>query len=146
VTLPPAARVVVPVASRVAWPDRRADAEQVRGAPPGTPVVLADRRLGSRGRLRRHADRLGVSIEAEYVLLPTWEHPVFVSDDGSESLRWLVRTLGTVPPHVRRGRLALEAGLRLWLALASAGAPGERLAAGLLTAVAPARIVVGRRR
>lgn len=145
-TIPSAARVLLPQGAALAWPTSAADAERVMALPPGAPVALADRRVGSRARLRRDAARLGVAIDAEYVVLPTWSQATFVANDDPTSVRWLMSTLATTPPDLRRGRLAIHVALRVWGSLAAAGRPGARLAARLLTVVAPGRLVIGRRR
>ena len=144
-TIPPAARVLLPQNAALAWPDSSGDADRVMALPPGAPVALADRRLGSRSRLRRQASRLGVVVDAEYVVLPTWGRATFVANDDPASLRWLMSTLATTPPDLSRGRLAVDVALRLWLSLAGAGRPGADLAARLLVVVAPGRLVIGRR-
>lgn len=144
-SIPPAARVLLPQNAALAWPDSSGDADRVMALPPGAPVALADRRLGSRSRLRRQASRLGVVVDAEYVVLPTWGRATFVANDDPASLRWLMSTLATTPPDLSRGRLAVDVALRLWLSLAAAGRPGAGLAARLLVVVAPGRLVIGRR-
>lgn len=144
-SIPAAARVLMPQSTALAWPGSAGDADRIIALPPGAPVALADRRLGSRARLRRHAARLGVVVDAEYVVLPTWDRATFVANDDPASLRWLMSTLATTPPDLSRGRLAVDVALRLWLSLAATGRPGAGLAARLLVIVAPARLVIGRR-
>jgi hypothetical protein len=146
VIVPAAARVLLPEGAALVWPRRPEDVAHVAGLPSGAPVALADRRLGSRARLRRDADRLGVDIEGEYVVLPTWSRATFVAHDDPASVRWLMTTLGTTPPDVSRGRVAIELGLWCWRSLAAAGRPGAAVAARCLTVVAPGRLVIGRRR
>jgi hypothetical protein len=146
VTIPSAARVLLPQGATLAWPSRSEDNEAVMALPPGAPVALADRRVGSRARLRRDAVRLGVAIDAEYVVLPTWNRAMFVANDDPSSVLWLMSTLATTPPDIRRGRLTIHVALASWRLLAAAGRPGAGLAARLLTLVTPARLVIGRRR
>ena len=145
VNVPPAAQVVLPPDAALVWPSRPADRARLRALSPGAAVALADRRIGGRARLRRQAARHGIVLDAEYVVLPTWGSAAFVADDDPDSLRWLMATFATTPPHVRRGWMVVDVGLRAWLSAAAAGRAGARVAAGVLNALAPAHLAVGRR-
>jgi hypothetical protein len=100
-------------------------------------VALADRRLGSRHRLRRLAATLGVEVDEEYVVLPTWEQGTFVVEDDPATVSWFLSTMATAPPSLVRGGRAVELLLRGWRRF---------LSPGLVGAVAPARLVIGTRR
>ena len=143
--VPASASLLVPSGATVVWPSVPADAERALGLPAGSPVALADRRSGGRGRLRRAAVRLGVEVESEYVVLPTWSSATFVAADDRDAVTWLLSTFLTTPPRVVRGRLALEAVRRLVAATTRTrvGAASVRLVLGALV---PGRLVVGVRR
>lgn len=99
------------------------------------PVVLIDQHPRSRRRLRRAARELGVVPEREFVVLPTLDRPMVVVDDVEEAIRHFWTAVATVPPGLS---FALPASALLALA---------RLAPWRWTgALAPARVVVGRRR
>src|SRR5215203_5055429 len=72
----------------------------VRALPAGTPVVLVDSRAASRGRLRRIARRLPITVERELIVLPTAGHPVVVLDDTRDAVRHFWRSVAAVPPGV----------------------------------------------
>jgi hypothetical protein len=144
-SVPAPAAVLVPSGAPVVWPSVRADAERARVLPAGSPVALADRRAGGRGRLRRAAGRLGIEVQAEYVVLPSWGSATFVAADDPDAVTWLLATFLTTPPRVVRGRLVLEVVRRLVDAATRtrAGAASVRLVLGALV---PGRLVVGVRR
>ncbi|NUR99588.1 MAG: hypothetical protein HOV67_30550 [Kribbellaceae bacterium] len=99
------------------------------------PVVLMDQHPRSRRRLRRAARELGVVLEREFVVLPTLDRPMVVVDDVEEAVRHFWTAVATVPPG-----LAFAVPASAMLALA-------RLTPWRWTgALAPARVVVGRRR
>jgi hypothetical protein len=143
--LPASASVLVPSGAPVVWPSVPADAERALGLPAGSPVALADRRAGGRGRLRRAAGRLGVEVESEYVVLPTWSSATFVAADDRDAVTWLLSTFLTTPPRVVRGRLVFEGVSRLVAAVTRTrvGAASVRFVLGALV---PGRLVVGVRR
>jgi hypothetical protein len=143
--VPASASVLVPSGAPVVWPSVPADAERALGLPAGSPVALADRRAGGRGRLRRAAGRLGVEVESEYVVLPTWSSATFVAADDRDAVTWLLSTFLTTPPRVVRGRLVFEVVSRLVAAVTRTrvGATSVRFVLGALV---PGRLVVGVRR
>ena len=135
-------------------PDRRPISPWLQLCPPGTveidlrtgpvrahqlsadgPVVLVDQRPGSRRRLRRTARKLGVTLEREFVVLPTLGRPMVVVDDVEEAVRHFWTAVATVPPG-----LAFAVPASALLALA------RRTPWRWTGALAPARVVVGRRR
>jgi hypothetical protein len=104
----------------------------LRALPCGSPVILLDHRPGSR-RARRLAAARALTVEHEYVALPSLRAAVAVAEDSRDSLLWTCRSLVTPPPGstwTHRVTHAAVAVLRRFPGLAS------RLAAG--------RVVVGR--
>ncbi|MGW5194877.1 hypothetical protein ACWEOO_36875 [Kribbella sp. NPDC004138] len=99
------------------------------------PVVLIDQRPRSRRRLRRTARELGVVVEREFVVLPTLDRPMVVIDDVEEAIRHFWTAVATVPPGLA---FAVPASALLGLA--------RRAPWRWTGALAPARVVVGRRR
>jgi hypothetical protein len=101
----------------------------------GHPVALMDQRPLSRRRLRAAAGRLGVVVEREFVVLPTIARPMVVIDDVEEAIRHFWTAVATVPP-----------GLALTAVPASALLGIARRSPWRWTgALAPARVVIGRR-
>lgn len=135
--LPAAVRVLLSSDSLVVLPGEDLSPAEVRQMAPGQRIALAQASFGSRRRLRRCADRLGLRIEAEYAVLPTWERAAFVVEDHPSTLSWLFATLATVPPGMARGAGLLDVGLR-----------GSRRAglARLSGRVVPGRLLVASRR
>jgi hypothetical protein len=130
--LPPSIRVLLPPGSVLLGPGRSTKAADPARFAPGTPIALADNRIGSRSRLRRRAARLGLDVEREYLVLPTWGQPTFVVEDEPGVLGWLFLSLATVPPNVTRGAWLADVATRVlrtpWgRALASRLAPGRLL-------------------
>lgn len=131
----PAGALAVPVPA-----GPRARAELVRrlaGLASGAPVALLAGRPGSRRRLHAVAAAAGVSVEREYLALPSLRSALFVVEDEPATVGWFARTLLAVPPGTA--------------ALAGPGHLGVRLArrprlAPWLGRLAPGRILVGRRR
>ncbi len=103
---------------------------------PGTPVVLYDGRPLSRRRLRALAAKLQVVPDRELILLPTPQHPLFVVDDTPSAVHHLWRSVVTVPPGLAATALPAAAALRLIRVL-----PWTWTGA-----IAPGRVLIGRRR
>jgi len=57
---------------------RERAADQMRQLPPGAPVVLADRRFGSRRRSRELARLAAVEVDRELLAIPSIDAPDFV--------------------------------------------------------------------
>jgi hypothetical protein len=134
-------RHLVPSTSRfVAVPSSRAArdqaADEVRRLPPGTPVVLADRRFGSRRRCRDLARRASVDVERELLAIPSIDAPDFLVDDDASAVATFWRAFVTVPPRVDRSAAVLTLAIRIVDVL--------RVWA-LVGAVVPGRYTVGRR-
>lgn len=134
----------MPTGAVVAWPSDPADGVRVRRAPAGTVVALADGRPGGRRRLRRAATRLGVRIDDEFVVLPSWRRASFVMSDDVRPLAWLVETFLAPPPGVALGHSAVHGMSRLARSAVThpSGAAAVRL---LVSAVVPGRLVIGTR-
>lgn len=134
--LPPSVRVLLPPGSVLLGPGRQAAVDLQQLGPLGR-IALVDKRIGSRSRLRRRAAQLGIAVEAEYVVLPTWSQPTFVVEDDRAMLSWLFSSLATVPPNLTRGA---------WLADVVARVVRTPLGRTLASRLAPARLLVGTRR
>ena len=142
--LPPAAGLLVPSGAVLAFPSVPTEAVRVRRARAGTLVALGDRRPGGAPRLRRAAARLGVRVDAEYVLLPGWRSASFVTSDDGDALAWVVQTFLTTPPGITRAHPAVDAAS----ALARRAVTGRRGAAAvrvLVRWVAPGHLLIGTR-
>jgi hypothetical protein len=134
--LPAAVRVLLPLDSLVVPPGQTIDQATVRTLSPGQRVALGDGRLGSRRRLRRRAAQLGLEVQAEYAVLPSWDRGTFAVEDCPRTLTWAFSTILTVPPNVARGALAVDLLLR--------GSRRSRLL-GFSGRVAPGRLLIGAR-
>lgn len=110
--VPTAVRPLLPPGSVVLGPGCTDDPEALRALAPGGRVALVDSRLGSSRRLRRRARRLRLQVRAEYVVLPTWSQATFVVEADEDTVAWLLKTLGTVPPGVRRGARLVDVLMR----------------------------------
>ncbi|MFG1912004.1 hypothetical protein [Kribbella sp. NPDC048928] len=101
----------------------------------GRPVALMDQRPLSRRRLRQAARRLGVVVEREFVVLPTIARPMVVIDDVEEAIRHFWTAVATVPPGLAFSALPASALLGV----------ARRSPWRWTGALAPARVVIGRR-
>jgi hypothetical protein len=113
---------------------RRATVRRLRALPPGTRVVLLDRRPGGRARTRRLAVAGRVVVERGYVAVPSLRTPVVFAEDSTDCLRWVCRSLITTPPGVTWLHGAVDAAVLLL-----------RRRPSMLGWLAPGRVVVGRR-
>ncbi|GAB3062810.1 hypothetical protein GCM10027053_26570 [Intrasporangium mesophilum] len=138
-------QVLLTSRTTLAWPGRAEDATRVAELPPGSVVALADRRPGARRRLRRAAGRLGVRVEAAYIVVPTWGRATFVAADDPAAVTWLLSTFSTAPPRVAHGRLLIEVAQRVWQRAATTRL-GAAATGRLLGAVVPGMLVIGTRR
>jgi hypothetical protein len=66
--------------------------------PAGSPVVLLDRRPGSRSRARRIAAVGLITVDRQYVALPSLRTAIVVAEDHRDVLRWACRSLVAPPP------------------------------------------------
>jgi hypothetical protein len=100
----------------------------------GAPVVLCASGLLARRTVRRAARGAGIRLEREYLALPSADQPAFLVQDRSAAVDYFRRRILTSPP----GRA------RAWAAALALGT--ARLApAGLLGAMAPGCVALGRR-
>lgn len=127
-----AVRIDVPRA-RVA---RAGAIESLRALAPGTTVVLADARLGSRRRSRQVARGANVRIERELLAIPSVAQPVFAVEDAPGAVESFWTCFATVPAGVAAPALPVTAAIRLvtWFR-----------AWALVGAAVPGRFTVGRR-
>ncbi len=70
---------------------------ELRGLPPGTPVVLCDTWPFSAGRCRNLAIRGGVCVVRSYLALPTLDKAVALVQDEPETARYAARALLVAP-------------------------------------------------
>lgn len=111
---------------------RRADLHRL---PPGTPVRLVVDRIGARRRLRRAMRRAGIAVERELVVVPSTTRPVVLVDDHPDAVRAFWQSVLTPPPGLARGWLPATLAIRL----------GRRLPWTWTGAIAPGRVVLGRK-
>ena len=114
-------------------PTRRALERRVRALGPGTPVLLTASWPGAASRCRSFGSRSGVTVEREFLALPSVEAPGCLVEDAQASVGALMDSVPVVPP---RGALSAVADL------------GARLLRALrpwraIRALAPGRVVVG---
>jgi hypothetical protein len=111
--------------------------EDVVGWPAhGQRVALADARIGGRRRLRAKARQLGLHVEEEYAVLPTWERATFIVQDRGPALRWFFTAVATVPPGLARGAAVVDLALRWATATRAVRLAGH---------VVPGRLLIARR-
>jgi hypothetical protein len=113
---------------------RRASARQLRELPLGTDVVLVAASRGGR-RCKALAAGAGIAVERTYLAFPSAEAPAYLVEDEPEPLRVFLKTILVVPPRSTRSFLML-AGVRILRSLGMWR---------LVRAVAPGRLLVGRR-
>jgi hypothetical protein len=115
---------------------RDPDVLSLQRLPSGTSVALVTDRWLSRSRLRRRARLAGVTIERELIVVPTTTSPVMVVDDERTAVRHFWGSVAAAPPGVTWAHAPLTAVLL-----------GMRTLPWRWTgAVAPGRVLVGRRR
>jgi hypothetical protein len=114
---------------------RRLEA-RLRAAPSGTPVVLCDPAPGSKLRCRRLAARAGVEPGREYLALPSLRKQLLLVEDSHEGVGYACKALLTVPSGVS----VLAAPASALLGVLRVGVLWR-----LLSALAPGRVVIGRR-
>lgn len=132
--VPACVRVLLPPGSILLGPTDRPQVTDLLRLGKEARVALAANGVGSRGRLQRRAARLGLSVQAEYVVLPTWQQPTFVVEDDRDLLGWLLASLATVPPNLTRGT---------WLVDVVARAIRTPWGRAAVARLAPARLLVG---
>ncbi len=121
--------LVPPDAVAVTAVPRAAALAKLRALAPDTPVAL----MGGR-RLRWLARRAGVRVTAEYLALPSLATPVAIARRKPETLRWMARTVLTVPSGITRLHAPAWLGVkavRTLPGLLSRAPAGERLIVGI---------------
>ncbi len=107
----------------------------VRELEAGTPVVLSASAPGAAGRCRAFASAAGISLERGYLAFPSASTPAYLVEDAPAPVLRFVTNVLVAPPRTRFA-LPLEIGLALLRSLKSWR---------LVRALAPGRVVVGRR-
>jgi hypothetical protein len=130
--LAPPDAVVVDTASLPRGARRRA--ARLRALPAGTPVVLLDRRPGSRRRARRIAASGVIIVDRQYVALPSLGRAIVLAEDTKAALAWACQSVVAPPPGLTWAHAPADAAVRVLRRL-------PRLAGTL----AGGRVVVGRR-
>ena len=126
----------VPVDVQRSASKRRTLKRRIRDLPPGTPVVLFGSAPGAIRRCRTFASKAGIELEREYLAFPSARAPAYLVEDAPVSVRAFVRTILVVPPQT-----ALATPMQLGLSLLRTFSPWRPI-----RAIAPGRLVVGRRR
>jgi hypothetical protein len=114
---------------------RRRLAHTLRDLPAGTPIVVLASAPGAARRTRRFTSRAGLQPEREYLAFPSAAAPGFLIEDAPATVHTFVDRFLIVPPRMPLAR-AIDSGLGLVRALK---------AWPLVRALAPGRVVVGRR-
>ena len=115
---------------------RDPDLQALQDLPGGTPVVLLIDTPFSRLRLRRLARRARICIDRELIAVPSTTASLVLVDDAESAVRHFWMAVATVPP----GLTWSSAPATLLLLLA------RMLPWELTGAVAPGRVLIGRRR
>lgn len=115
---------------------RDPDRQTLRDLPCGTPVVLLTDVAFSRLRLRLLARRAGIRIDRELIAVPSTSASLVLVDDSKSAVRHFWAAVATVPPGLTRS----SAPATLLVTLA------RKLPWRLTGAVAPGRVLIGRRR
>jgi len=129
---PPGATQIQVRASRYA---RRASEQDLRELPVGTSVVLVATGPRAGKRCKAVAGRGGMAVEGTYLAFPSAEAPAYLVEDARASVRVFLQNILVAPPHARPS-LSTLAAVRVLRSL------GMRRT---LRALAPGRVVVGRR-
>jgi hypothetical protein len=128
---PGTVRVEVPRAPRA----RRAELVRLGGVAAGTPVALLASGPGAIGRCRRFAARAGVAVDRAYLAFPSATAPAYLVEDAACTVRVFTKTMLVAPLSARFATpMMLAVAVLRWLS------PWR-----LLRALAPGRVVVGRR-
>ena len=110
--------------------------EALRAIPAGTAVVLLRDQPLSRRHLRRLARRAGIHIDRELVAVPSTRNPVVLVDETEHAVRHFWNDVVTVPPGLALASLPVSVVLRV----------ARSLPWHWTGAVAPGRVLIGRRR
>lgn len=110
--------------------------QRIRHLPSGSAVALFASAPGAIRRCRRFAAAADVELEGEYLAFPSATTPAYLVEDDPAPVRLFVETVLVAPP---RAAFAKPFAAALWLLRAFG--PWR-----LIRALAPGRVVVGRRR
>jgi hypothetical protein len=102
---------------------------------PGTWVVLVANRPLARRHLRQAAQRAGISVHRELVVLPSTRHPLVVVDDDDECIALFWQAVAMVPPGLTHAHGVATLVLRVL----------TRTSPGLTSRFAPGRILIGQK-
>ena len=101
---------------------------------PRTPLALCASGPFARRRVRRAADRAGITLEREYLALPSARSPAFLVEDRSVAIDYFRARILTPPPGMAR-----------WSGLAELAVRGTRfIPRSILSWLAPGRVAIGR--
>jgi hypothetical protein len=114
---------------------RRDVKRTVDALPAGTSIVLSAAAPAAIRRCRRFASETGIDVEREYLAFPTASAPAYLVEDAPATVRVFAKTILVAPPRTL-SPLLIEAAVSVLRALS----PWR-----LIRAVAPGRVVVGRR-
>ena len=117
--------------------ERRASKRMIRALAAGTPIVLCASAPAAIARCRAFASKAGVELEREYLAFPSAAAPGYLVEDAPAPVRVFVQTVLVTPP---RTRTALSTPIGVGLSVLRALNPWR-----LIRAIAPGRVVVGRR-
>lgn len=116
-------------------PKRRELKQRIGDLPTGTPVVLFAAAPGASGRCRHFASEACIEQEREYLAFPSAGAPAYLVEDAPAPVSAFVKTVLVAPPGIAFATL-----MGVGLSLVRAVSPWW-----LLRALAPGRVVVGRR-
>jgi len=115
--------------------ERRRSLTAIRGEAAGTRVGLSASAPRAAARCRAFASAAGLELEREYLAFPTAAAPAYLVEDAPAPVRLFITNVLAVPPRTRFS-VPMEIGLHLLRAFKSWR---------LVRALAPGRVVVGRR-
>jgi hypothetical protein len=116
---------------------RAAQLDAVRALPADTPVVISSSGPGAAGRCRRFASRAGITIEREYLALPSARAPAYLIEADRAPVTVFLHQVLVIPP---RGTVRSLSGRVLVDRLRRLRDPSR-----VLRAVPPGLIVIGTR-
>jgi hypothetical protein len=110
--------------------------QALRRVPTGRQVAIAVDRPMARALLRRLARQCDLVVERELIVVPTTTDPIAVVDDEESAVQHFWRSVVAVPPGAARTAPLIALGLEV----------ARSLPWSWTGAVAPGRVVIGRRR
>jgi hypothetical protein len=91
---------------------RRATA-RLRDLHQGAPVVLLDPRPGAKLRARRLVASGVITVDRQYLALPSLRRAIVVTEDTSAALSWALHCLVTPPPGITWAHSLADVAVRL---------------------------------